>query len=512
MIHSFIDAARGFLGGDGTLILPELELILFACGILLLDRWLAEHEKHWNAVLGLAGTGFSAFTLYVQHGKIQALREANSELPGLLGVHQSMLADPFFLFFATLFLIATALVILLSVRHLQASAQPPGGYYALLLFACTGMMLMISAVDLVVTLIGLEAMGLSCYLLARRSRLTQSPDVAGEKFAMLWATSSIVLGAGFLLLYELFRTTNLGRMGAILEVRIDNGVPFGGLTNWIPTLALALIAIGAFLWMDIVPFHWFAPGIGESASTPVAAYLNTAGEIAGFALLLRFFSFLFLFAHEKWIHIWGAAAIVSLLWGTIAACLAKNVKRLLVYGAVAQTGFILLGLVAGNDLGFSAMLYYMGAYIFMAAGAFGILLVLEQNGAAASKLEDIDGLLRRSPTAASLFVVCLMALAGVPPTAGFAARYYIVKGLFSAPHPELAVFAILSAIAGLFYYGRVAAHVLKKLPLDASPQAAPPLTIGSAQTIALTVAVFVSVVAGLYPEPFLRIARYAFGL
>lgn len=512
MIHSLIDAIRGFLSGDGTLILPELELVLFACGILLLDRWLAEHEKHWNAVLALAGTAFSAFTLYVQHGKIQALRDANSELPGLLGVHQSMLADPFFLFFAALFLMATVLVILLSVRYLQAKARDQGSYYALLLFACTGMMLMISGVDLIVTLLGLEVMGLSCYLLTRSARLTQSPDVAGEKFAMLWATSSAALGAGFLVLYGLFHTTNLGRMGAILEVRLDNGVPFGGLTNWQPSLALALIAIGVFFWMDVAPFHWFAPGIAESASTPVAAYLNAAGKIAGFALLLRFFSFLFLFAHEKWIHVWGGAAIVSLLWGTISACLTKNVKRLLVYGGAAQTGFILLGLVAGNDLGFSAMLYYMGAYVFMAAGAFGVLLVVEQNGAAASKLEDLDGLMRRSPTAAVLLVVCLMALAGVPPTAGFAARYYIVKSLFSAPHPELAVFAMLSAVVGLFYYGRVAAHILKKPTSDASRETVPALTIGSAQTIALTVVVFVSVVAGLYPEPFLRIARYAFGL
>src|SRR5580658_7035758 len=141
MTHTLLNVVRGFLSGDGALILPEMELALFACGILLIDRWLAANEKHWNAVLALAGTAFSGFTLYVQHGKMQALREANPESPGLLGLHQSVLIDPFFLYFATLFLAATALIILLSVRYLETEEQGRGAYYALLLFACVEMML-----------------------------------------------------------------------------------------------------------------------------------------------------------------------------------------------------------------------------------------------------------------------------------------------------------------------------------------------------------------------------------
>ncbi|MGB2591380.1 MAG: NADH-quinone oxidoreductase subunit N [Candidatus Acidiferrum sp.] len=512
MMHSIIDAVRGFLSGDGTLILPELELVLFACGILLIDRWLAANEKSWNALLALAGTAFSGFTLYVQYEKIRALRDANSDSPGLLGVHQSVLADPFFLFFAALFLLATVLVILMSVRYLKIKADGRGAYYALLLFACAGMMLMISGVDLIAVLLGLEVMGLSCYLLAGFSQDAESAAASRRKFALLWACSSAALGAGFLLLYSLFQTTNLGRMGAILEVRLDNGVPFGGLTNWHPVLALAFVAAGAFLLFDVAPLHWFSLGICESAPTPVTAYLSAAGKIAGFALLLRFFSFLFLFAHEKWIHVWGGAAIVSLLWGTIAASRQTNVKHLLAYGAVAHTGFILLGLVAGNEMGFSGMLYYLGVYVFMTAGVFGILLVLEQSGNAATHLSDLDGLVRRSPAAGLLLLVFLMALAGIPPTAGFAAKYYIVKALFTAPHPELAVFAAVSAVAGLFYYGRVAAHALKKTTAADARQTTAAPAFGSGQTVALTVAVFVSVAAGLYPEPFLRIARYAFGL
>lgn len=511
MIYNLIHAVRGFLSGDGALILPEMELVLFACGILLIDRWLSANEKHWNALLALAGTAFSGFTLYVQHGKMQMLREAHPESPGLLGLHQSVLVDPFFLFFAALLLAATALIILLSVRYLGIAEAGRGAYYALILFACVGMLLMVSCVDMLVVLAGLEIMGLSCFLLAGFSRTEQGEKTAARSYAFLWACSSFVLAGGFLLLYGQYQTTNLGRIGAILEVRLDNGVPFGGLTAWPAVLALVLLAAGAFFLIDAGLFHWFVPGMYDYAATSFTAYLSTAAKTAGFALLLRFFSFLFVFAHQKWIHVWGAAAIASLLWGNIAAMRQTNVKRLLAYGSVAQTGFILLGLVAGNEAGFSGMMYYLGVNVFMTLGAFGILILLEQNGAAVSNLADVDGLYRRSPAVALLLLVFMMSLAGIPPTAGFFAKYYIVKALIAAPHPELAAFGVINALLAVYYYGRVVAHAWKKHAAHGTPSEATALTISSGQTVALTVAVFVSLAAGLYPEPFLRMARYAFG-
>jgi NADH-quinone oxidoreductase subunit N len=511
MIHTLINVVRGFLSGDGSLILPEMELVLFACGIQLINRWLAANEKYWNALLALAGTTFSGFTLYVQHGRMQALRDLNPESPGLLGFHQSVLVDPFFLFFAALFLAGTVLTVLFSVRYLEIAEEGRGAYYAVLLFACVGMMLMVSGVDVLVVLLGLEIFGLSCFLLTGFAQGEQPMKNAARSYAFQWACSSFVLAGGFLLLYRLYQTTNLGRIGAILEVRLNNGVPFGGLTAWPAALALGLLAAGTFFLIDAAPFHWFAPRICESAAAPIAGYLSMAGKTAGFALLLRFFSFLFLFAHEKWIHVWGGAAIVSLLWGNIAAMRQANVKRLLAYGSIAQTGFILLGLVAGNETGFSGMMYYLGVNLFMTAGAFGVLIVLQQRGSAATELRDLDGLFWRSPAAALLLLVFMMSLAGVPPTAGFVAKYYIVKALLAHPHPELAGFAVVNALLSVYYYGRVAAHALKKPRADALPLEAPSPAISNGQTVALTAAVFVSLAAGLYPEPFLRLARYAFG-
>ncbi len=511
MIPTIFNELRGFLSGDGALILPEMELVLFACGILVIDRWLSTNEKHWNALLALGGTAFSGFTLYVQHGKMQALRAVNPESPGLLGLHQGVLVDTFFLFFAALFLSATALTIFLSVRYLEVQEDRHGAYYALLLFACVGMMLMVSGVDLIVVVIGLQFLSLSGFLLTGFARSGPATTGASRSYAFLWACSSFALAGGFLTLYRLYGTSNLGRIGAVLETRLNDGVAFGGLTAWPSVLALALLACGTFFLINAGLFHWFTPGICESAPTPIAGYLSAAATAAGFALLLRFFTFLFVFAHQKWIPVWGGVAIVSLLWGNIAALRQTNVKRLLAYGAIAQTGFIFLGLVAGNEAGFSGMMYYLGVYIFMTIGAFGILVLLQRPGAGAISLSDVDGLYRRNPAAALLLLVFIMSLAGIPPTAGFLAKYYIVKALLAHPHPELAAFAVLCALLSVYSYGRVAAHAFKKPSSDASAIELPALTISSGQTVALTVAVFVSTAAGLYPEPFVRLARYAFG-
>jgi NADH-quinone oxidoreductase subunit N len=505
---TLLHSVRAFLSGDGALILPELELLLFAGGIILIDRWLAAHEKHWNAILALGGTAFSAFTLYVQRGKIVALRDANPDAPGLLGMRESVLVDPFFLYFAILFLVATALIVLLSMSSKQNDSQNSGDSYALLLAGCAGMMLIVSGVNVIAILLGIEGMAVSCFLLVRRGA---EAGRAARSYAALWGCSSVALALGCLLLYGQFQTANLGRIGAILDLRVENGVALGGLNTWHAWLALGLIAAGILLLTEAAPLQWFAPDVYEFAPTPVAAYLGAAAKTAGWALLLRLFSFLYLFAHEKWIHVWGGVAITSLAWGTIAAIRTKNVLRLLAYGAVAQTGFMLLGLVAGNENGFHGMMFYAGTYAFSVVGAFGVLVVVERQGTRALQLSDLHGLWWRNRVATLVLLVFAMSLAGLPATAGFVAKLYIVKGLIEAPHPELAAFAVVSAAAAVYYYGRIALTAFKRPAAADAARETTPLTIGYAESVALTVAVFVSLAAGLYPEPFLRMARYAFG-
>ena len=516
MIPSVSHAIRGFLSGDGALILPELELLLFAGGIALIDRWLTAHEKYWNAILALCGTAFSAFTLYVQLGKMTALREANPESPGLLGIHQSVIVDPFSLYFSALFLTAAVLVVLFSTKPVRQGALN-GATCALLLSACAGMMLMVSGVDELAVLLGIQMTAVSFFALVRRG---PAANAAARTYAALWACSSVTLGLGFLLLYGLFQTTNLGHMGAILDVRIENGVALGGLTSWHAWLALGLVAAGIFLLMEAAPLHWFSPGLYEFAPAPVAAYFGATAKVAACGLLLRLFTFLFLFAHEKWIHVWGGVAITSLVWSSVAAMRQKNLKRLLAYGAVAHSGFLLLGLVAGNENGFHGMMFYAATYLFSLLGIFGVLIVMEHQGLRVLQISDLSGLWWKNRVAVLALLVFAMSLAGLPGTAGFVGKLYIIKGLIEAPHPELAAFAVLCAVAAAYYYGRIVVAAFQK-PAAEAPAVAPAqevsvagpvkLTIGYAESVALTVATFVSLAAGLYPEPFLRMARYAFG-
>lgn len=510
-MFSLLHTLRSFVARDGAVILPELELVLFGLGILVIDRWLEEREKYWSTILALGGAGFSGVTLYLQLEKMRAARAANPESPGLLGLRQSLVVDPLFLSSALLILAAAALLLLLSGRAIKGENR--GSWYALVLLACAGMMAVASSVDAIAAMVGLEIAAASVYVLLRFVNPPLDTQAAARSFAVLWACSSVALALGFLLLYGNFRTTNLGRMGAILDVRLDKGIAFAGLTEWHAVAALILVAIGIFFLVDAAPLHWTAPGIYEFAPKPLAGLLGTAAKATAFALLLRLFSFLFLFAHQKWIHVWGGAAILSLLWGNIAALRQKSVLPLLAYGSLAHTGFILLGLVAANESGFIGMAYSIGTLVFSTVGVFGVLIVLDRRDTRVTKLADLRGLLHRCPAAAWLLLLFVLALAGLPPTGGFIAKYYLVKGLLSAPHPELAAFAVINALLAAIAYARIVAHAFKKAPLENVPDenAPAPIVISNAQTVALTAAAFVSLVTGLYPAPFLRVIGYVFG-
>ncbi len=506
MIHSLINSVRHFLGGDGALILPEMELLLFALGILLIDRWLAAREKYWNAALALGGTVFSGFTLYLLLRKIQVLKDRNPDAPGLLGFHENVLADPFFLYFAALFLVATALIVLLSVHYLQIEEEGRGTYYALLLSACAGMMLMASGINLIVILMGLLTMELSCIFLMGILRRDQRSREARRKYFFRSVIGFAILAAGLPLFYRMFGTINIGRIGAILDLKIEHDVPFAGLTAWPAIIALGLLAAGMFFKIEAAPFHLGIPGIYEAAPTPVSAYLSVAAKTASVVLLLRLYIFIFLYAQEKWLYVIACVSIASLTWGNLAALRQTSLKRLLAYSSISHTGFLLLGLVAGNDSGFYAIAFYLFVYTFMTAGAFGMVILLHQRGSAGANQNDVDGLYGRSPATALLLLVFSASLAGIPPTAGFSARYAIFKALLETKHPYLAGFAVLSIVPGLYYYLRIVLHAWKQPRADA-----PRLTLTGAQAVALTVAVFVSLVAGLYSEPFKRLAHYAFG-
>jgi NADH-quinone oxidoreductase subunit N len=541
---SFLNSILSYLRGDGAVIVPEMELTLFGLGILLIGSSIDEPaEENWfwkllfknfHAKAALAGTLFSAYSLW-------GLRAAISVRSELLGFHDSVLVDPFFLFFAALFLAATALVILLSVKYLEIEREQEGEYYALLLFACIGMMFMASGVDLIVMFLGLETMALSFYVLTGFLRREKRSNEAALKYVLLGAFSSGILAYGFSILYGLSGATNIGTISdalgfreklahvvalshlsgtqgeparQILARQVPIALNFDPFTlQLLPILAFVLVAVGLFFKIAAVPFHQWAPDVYEGAPTPVTSYVSVASKTASFALLLRLFTTVFAPSHQTWTYLIAGVAVASLTWGNLAALTQTNVKRLLAYSSISHVGYILLGLLSWDEstgrltkTASTGIAFYLLSYVFMTAGAFAVIIVLRQKGLIGEELDDLNGLYQRSPAAAVLLLIFMLSLAGIPPTAGFMGKYFIFLSLIETHHPVLAVFAVLYIVPALYYYFRIVVHAWLKQPGEA-----PRPVMTSAQAIALGIAVFVTLAAGLYPEPFTRLAQYAFG-
>src|SRR6266403_484977 len=544
MSAPFINSILSYLRGDGAVILPQMELTLFGLAILIMGSSIDESaEENWFTRLlfkdffakaAFAGTVFSAFTLW----KLRATVAARGEFAGF---HESVVVDPFFLFFATLFLAATALVILLSVKYLEIEKEQEGEYFALLLFACVGMMFMASGVDLIVMFLGLETMALSFYVLTGFLRREKRSNEAALKYVLLGAFSSGILAYGFSILYGLSDATNIVKITETLGFRENlthavalshlagpQGEParqiltrqlpialnFDPLTlQLLPILAFVLVAVGLFFKVAAVPFHQWAPDVYEGAPTPITAYVSVASKTASFALLLRLFTTVFAPSHRMWIYLIAGVAVASLTWGNLAALTQTNVKRLLAYSSISHVGYILLGLLSWDETtgtltkaASTGIAYYLLSYVFMTAGAFAVIIVRRQKGLIGEELEDLNGLYYRSPAAAVLLLIFMLSLAGIPPTAGFMGKYFIFLSLIETHHPVLAVFAVLYIVPALYYYFRIVVHAWLKQPGEA-----PRPLMTSAQAVALGVAVFVTLAAGLYPEPFTRFAQYAFG-
>jgi NADH-quinone oxidoreductase subunit N len=492
---------------DFFLLLPEVQLVLFGLGILLTDFLLEEQYKYWNAVMALLGVGFSGFSLWRLH-------DLPAEIVGAF--HDSILADPFYVFFGMLFLAATALVILLSVKYLHQIGENHGEYYALLLFATVGMMFMTAGFDIVIQFLGLETMALSFYVLVGFLRRDKRSNEAAVKYFLLGAFSSGILAYGFSILYGISATADLKALFgqdvdwprtnlAIIAAVMDHRVSDRGVSDTLVMLALVTVAVGLFFKVAAVPFHQWAPDVYEGAPTTITAYISVASKTASFALLLRLFLTVFWPSRVTWEMILAGVAIATLTLGNFAALTQTNVKRLLAYSSISHVGYILLGLVAGNETGLVGIAYYLMVYVFMTAGAFGVLIVLQKKGLAGDELDDLNGLYKRSPMAALLLLIFMLSLAGIPPLAGFVGKYFIFLALIQSQHYVLAVFAALYIVPALYYYFRVVVHAwLKDGPAEQSRT-----PISMAQTVALTVMCFVTLAAGIFPEPFVRVASYS---
>ena len=463
-------------------IVPELELAVFGMFLLIFD--LLVKEKRRLGYFALAGIAASALFLF-------RLRSVEFSAYG-----GSLSLDPFSIFFKLIFLVAAALSIAISLKYLDIERENHGEYYALILFATMGMMFMAGAVDLVTLYIGLETMAIATYILVGFLRSNQRSNEASLKYFLLGAFSSGILLYGMSLLY--------GISGSTRFVDIAEALSRRPITDPISLMAMITLSAGMFFKIAAVPFHQWTPDAYEGAPTSITAYMSVAVKAASFAMMVRIFMVAIYPLRPQWVTIMAAVSIMTMTIGNIAAITQSNVKRLLAYSSISHAGYILIGFIAGNETGLTAVGLYLLIYTFTNIGAWAVIVALRRKDVIGEHVDDMAGLFFRHPTAAVLMLIFLLSLAGIPPTAGFIGKYFLFAAAIETGHNALAVIAVLNAAISIYFYLRIVVSMFMR---DATEKTG--LTFAPGLNMALGVAIIFTMLIGIYPDPFIALAKHA---
>lgn len=465
------------------------EILLATAGLLLLlfgtlGRGLGNKE---SALVTMVALGLTAGVLFRVH----------SSVPGRLLILQgSFVIDGFAFFWKLLVLVATALTVLLSVRFLEEGSYRATEYYALILLATSGMMFMASGYTLLTIWISLETMALASYILAGYFKHHVRSNEASLKYFILGALSSGIMLYGISLLYGAAGTVQLGALSRGLGEAMASG-------NKIVPLGWILLACGLFFKVSAVPFHVWTPDVYTGAPTPVTAYLAVASKGASFAILLRIFYEGIGTLRIEWQGIVAVVAAATMIWGNLAALTQENVKRMLAYSSIAHAGYILLGVLAVSEIGLWSVLFYVLAYTFITMGAFGTVILLERKEYAGETCADYAGLAQRSRFLAAMMLLFLLALTGIPPTGGFFGKVYLFAAAVQAGWTWVAVIGVLTSAISLYYYFRIVVYMYLR---DSTAMAPAPLR-APALVGAIAFCAIATLVLGLYPEPFIQMAK-----
>lgn len=479
---------------DHFVLLPVLLLALFGCATLLFDFWVfpeAHQRKYLLIFLGL-GEAFAGWA-YWRQGAALAINGGE-----ISAFHGAVLVDHFALFFHWIFLITTLVVGLISYRYLEVRDEHHGEYYGILMLAQCGMFFLASGNELVTIFVGLETMAVSFYVLVGFLRTEQRSNEAALKYLLLGGLSSGFLAYGFSILYGIAGSTQLNDIAKAVAAR--------GHADTILFLAIATTTVGLLFKIGGAPFHMWVPDVYEGAPTTITAFLAVGSKAASFALLMRLFASTLGSARATWEPLLIAAAVLSMTIGNLAAITQTNTKRLLAYSSVNHAGYILLGVIAGNNTGYKGVLIYLLVYTFMNLGAFLVLTSLTRKGLAGEDINDLRGLMKKSPGHALWMLIFLLSLAGIPPTAGFFGKYFIFLSLIETGHYVLAVLGCLYAAVAIYYYMRM----VKAMFIETEEEETPALSTSFGMQVALLVTGVMTLVIGVYPEPFVRLAQQSF--
>ncbi len=413
-------------------VLPEVVLALAAIVLLLLGA--IRGERATNLVTGLAIAVLAAALVLV------LLKPATT----LTAFGGSLVIDPFSRFMKALALLGGTVSLIMSVDWLNREQQNKFEYPVLIIIATLGMMILVSAGDLIALYLGLELMSLSLYVVAAINRDSVRSTEAGLKYFVLGALSSGMLLYGASLLYGFTGTVNFLGIAKV-ATSPSLGLIFG----------IVFLMAGLCFKVSAVPFHMWTPDVYEGAPTPVTAFFATAPKVAAMAVFLRVAIEALPHVTHQWQQIIAFVSIASMVLGAFAAIGQRNIKRLLAYSSIGHMGFALVGLAAATPQGVRGVMVYMTIYVAMTLGSFACVLAMRRNGRAVENVDELAGLARTRPLMALMLAGLMFSLAGIPPLAGFLAKYYVFLAAIQSGLYGLAVIGVLASVVGAFYYLRI---------------------------------------------------------
>ncbi len=457
---------------DLIAVSPILFLSAYSLLLLIIDASLRKPANvvYWLTLLGLVVSGLLTVNTYNASG---------------IAFNGTVFTGRFPAFFEIVFLLSSALSVLLSKPYLEKQKIDFGEYYSLVVFATVGMMLMASARDLMVLFLGLELMSISLYVLAGFVRRDAKSNEASLKYFLLGAFATGFLLYGIALVYGASGTTNLANiLGRFSSIQNDPLLWIGA----------ALILVGLSFKISAVPFHMWVPDVYEGSPTTISGFMSTGSKAAAFSALVLVFSYSI---HPSWQLqlVMAYLAAFTMVLGNLIALVQTNIKRMLAYSSIAHAGYALVGIAAANSLGRTGVLYYMLAYTFMQIGAFGVVSVLESKEGKYLNISDYEGLAYKHPIIAALMALFMFSLAGLPPFAGFFGKYYLFASAVTADMTWLAIVGVLASVVSVYFYLSVVVNMYFK----DLPEGSTSVTISKLGATALIIAAAAVIGLGLTP-------------
>jgi NADH-quinone oxidoreductase subunit N len=468
---------------DMTAILP---LIIIASASVVVMLTIAFFRNHrLTATLTLAGLFLAAASLPF----ISAMPPRR--------ITALLIIDYYSLYYMGLIFLAGFGVAALAYSYLDIHDGHHEEFYLLLLFATLGTAVLTASTHFASLFLGVEILSVSLYALAAYLRHSDRSIEAGVKYLILAAVSSAFILFGMALVYAETGSMEIAQIAVRATTSGVHSLPF--------TAGLVMFVVGLGFKLAVVPFHLWTPDVYEGAPAPVTAFIATVSKGAVFALVLRYFSRIDIHAFRSLFAIFTVIAVTSMFAGNLLALLQRNVKRLLAYSSISHLGYLIVTLLASGPMAASAAAFYLGAYFVTTLGAFGVVTVLSNKDRDADSMDDYTGLAWRRPWLAAVFTAMLLSLAGIPLTAGFVGKFYVVAAGVGSSLWFLVIVLVINSVIGLFYYLRIII-ALYSHPAEETAEG-PALSLpGSAVLAGLTIAL---IWLGVYPGPMLDIIKKA---